>query len=372
MSDAIETQLGCAGFGGRDERVREMNQYPIMIGLVMALVMVCVLPNPLWAMVLVIGIGANGLVCAANEWKMPVRVKPWQPFDEGIRHARMGVDTRYKWLADVIPTGFGKASIGDIVLAAGAMGLIATRGRMPYAKVIAVLCVVWWGSGWAKGFSLFSKWTVEARRDAAKNIPITIVLLTLGNLLNVRGCGVGDMRASAESIADAITPEDRPKVDTSKWRDLGKLMAPAPELFRRLREDTAKRDRQETEKALNELLAKQIPALQTFTVNGQIYVSFSQPRPTLKAARSGPFCRVTCSAHHGAQYDVETLPEACKANWIPPTATNVPGWIAISDKEEQANPWPGPATAGFEKYKLYWSSLQSEAKVLHKSPGGSQ
>lgn len=49
-----------------------MNQYPIWIGLGVMLVMVCIAPSPLWWMVLVLGIGANGVVIAANGWKMPV------------------------------------------------------------------------------------------------------------------------------------------------------------------------------------------------------------------------------------------------------------------------------------------------------------
>jgi hypothetical protein len=77
---------------------------------------------------------------------------------------------------------------------------------------------------------------------------------------------------------------------------------------------------------------------------------------------------MTSAAHHDERYDVETVPQLCRANWIPPTATFVPGWFdGGMDKLEITQLWPGPAQQGFEYYKLYWSGLQSAAKVVHPS-----
>lgn len=325
------------------------NQYPIWIGLFGAMVMVCVMANPEWWMIAVLGIGANGLVMAANGWKMPVR----ESIEETIGHRPMSASTRHKWLADIIPTGVGKASIGDILLAAGVLGAVATRSSLGYIQLMAVLCLAWWASGWVKGFRLLDKWTAEARRDSRKNIPIVLMLMVVGNLLHVRGCSVGELHASANRVESAIASTQSPKVNIkpeSKWRDLGTVAAPPPEILTRLREDSAKREREKKEEAA-------VQAVTTFT--------FTTVSP--KSNRSGPFCRVTCSAHHGGEYDVETIPDLCRSNWIPPTTSYVPGWYALSDKYETTKPWPGPAQQGFEKYKLYWSSLQSEAKVVHRA-----
>jgi Family of unknown function (DUF5317) len=329
-----------------------LNQYPIWIGLVFILVMVCVMSNPAWWMLVALGVGANGLVLAGNNWKMPVRGS----VEETIRHAPMGNGTRHRWLGDIIPTGFGKASVGDVLLAAGILGVSATRGAL--AHVIAVLCLAWWASGWAKGFRLFEKWTAEARSDCRKNIPIVMILMLIGNLLNFKGCSVGALRASAEGVGAAMSSRQAPKPSIkppSKWRDLGAIASPSPGSLRRLRELTAKQEEETKKEAATKSVA---------TAQNSLTSMFSA---SPKSARSGPFCRVTCAAHHGGQYDVETVPELCRANWIPPTAQWVPGWYAISDKEEITNPWPGPAQSGFEKYKLYWSGIQSEAKVIHGS-----
>lgn len=206
-----------------------MNQYPIWIGMVVALVMVCVTSNPVWWMIAALGAGANGIVCAANGWKMPVRGS----FEETIRHVPMIASTRHKWLADVIPTGLGKASVGDFLLAAGILGAWATRDQFPYAKLVAVLGLVWWASGWAKGFRLFDKWTAEARRDSQKNIPIVLLLMIIGSLFHVRGCGISELRASAKNVESAIASPPEAKVSIKpehKWRDLGTLAAKAVQL----------------------------------------------------------------------------------------------------------------------------------------------
>lgn len=77
-------------------------------------------------------------------------------------------------------------------------------------------------------------------------------------------------------------------------------------------------------------------------------------------SRQGPFCRVTCTVHHNDHYDVEALPELCKAGFIPKEMAEVPGWgkTAGDSEYEFLNPWPGPANpeGGFHSYKLYWSN----------------
>lgn len=216
-----------------------MNKYPIWLGIAVAAVMVCVTSNYAWWMVVAVGIGANGIAVAANGWKMPVRGQ----LEEGIRHAPMTGSTRFKCFGDVIPVGFGKASIGDFLIWAGLMGVWATRGSIPYEKLVAASCLLWWASGWAKGFNLFKKWPAEARRDARKNIPIVLVLMALGNLVNLRGCSFGDLRASAESLegiaASAPSPVKPKVIAQEKWRDLGKLAPLSPAFLTRLKLESA-------------------------------------------------------------------------------------------------------------------------------------
>jgi hypothetical protein len=83
-----------------------------------------------------------------------------------------------------------------------------------------------------------------------------------------------------------------------------------------------------------------------------------------RAARKGPYCRVTCAVHHGSRYDVETDESLCKANWIPPDADAVPGWINQGDFDYK-QPWPGPAGGDFQSYKLYWADIQKPAAKLN-------
>jgi hypothetical protein len=328
-----------------------MNQYPIWIGIAVAFVMVCATSNPAWWMLVALGIGANGLVTAANGWKMPVRGR----IEESIRHTPMITTTRHSWLGDVIPTGLGKASVGDFLLAAGMLGAYATRSQLSYASTIALFGLAWWASGWVKGFCLFEKWTAEARRDCRKNIPIVLVLMLIGSALHIRGCSVGELQGSTKAIESAIgsrgTSQAKNKAALqSKWRDLGPLAAPPWETLTRLKRETAKQE----QKLVREAAVEAVAGV-TFTV-----------KQTPKSARIGPFCRVTCAAHHGGEYDVETVPELCRANWIPPGAFYVPGWYSeASDNLEYTNPWPGPAQQGFGSYRLYWSTLQSTARVLH-------
>lgn len=337
-------------------------RYVLWIGLAGSLILATLGSDPLWPLLLCAGIAANGLVCGLNGWKMPVRRR----IEEGPRHTPMTAATRLKWLGDVIPTGFGLASIGDFLLWAGMLGILATWRRWDYVVVAALMAFSLWVVGWSRGFNLSEKWTPEERKDSRKNLPIVLVLMILGNLLGVRGCGISDLKASAKQMEAVIAPaaSPRPVKPASKWRSLGTLASPPAEILTRLRKDTAKRDRDAVLKAI----AENTPQA-TVLANGQAFFTMTAVAITPKSARSGPFCRVTCAAHHGGQYDVETAPELCTANWIPKTAEWVPGWQSVQGSPmEFRNPWPGPASEGFESYKLYWSSLQSEAKVLHAKP----
>lgn len=324
-----------------------MNRYPIWIGLCVALIMVCVTSSPVWWMLAAAGMGANGLVVAANGWKMPVRGSS----TETIRHKPLVASTRHKWLADIIPVGFGKASVGDFLLCAGMLGAFATRESIPYVKLMAVLGLAWWAAGWVKGFGLFEKWTPEARRDSRKNIPIVLVLMLVGNLLHVRGCGLGELHASATAVEDAFTVPRSAATGgktSPPWRDLGTLMPPPMKMLTRLKIEAGKR-------------TAELERKQTLKVQGEARLAIlqfdEQGSRIVERTRQGPFCHVTCLVHHGDTYDRETLPELCTADWIPPNTVNVPGWFSAGDalgKFEVTYAWPGPATPGFHRYKLYW------------------
>lgn len=361
-----ETVIYCGTFASGVRWIGDKMKYVLWISLTLTFLAVYTVDDPRWWMVLALGIGANGLVCAASDWKMPVRGL----HAERVRHTPMTRYTRYKVLADIIPTGFGKASVGDVLLFAGILGTWAQRTSLTYAASAIIGGYMIWVFGWSKGFALKDKWPAEERTDSFKNVPIVLALMMVGNLLNFRGCSVTELRASTASIASAVMPDAphiKPK-STKQWRDMGKLSAPPPEMLTRLREKTAKQNK-ELLKLINKELEKQERAVTQVPVidaKGQV-VGFVMASPeTPKSARRGPFCRVTCAAHHGGQYDVETMTDLCRANYIPPTTDYVPGWIAITQDTERANPWPGP-TQGLESYKLYWSGLQSDAKVLHQS-----
>jgi hypothetical protein len=159
-----------------------------------------------------------------------------------------------------------------VLLCAGLLGSFATRELPPYAKLVPLLCLIWWGSGWAKGFGLFEKWPKEERRDAQKNIPIVFTLMLIGNLLHFHGCGIGDLRASAEGVASVFASAQSAKATAkveaeSKWRDLGKLAAPSSEIMTRLRLDAANRAAegvraQKAKAALDGPILKQIAEIQ--------------------------------------------------------------------------------------------------------------
>lgn len=334
-------------------------KYLIWIGLGMALLAVLTVRDPLWWTLLGIGIGANGLVCAANDWKMPVRGR----HAEGPRHTPMTQFTRYKWLGDVIPTGFGKASVGDFFICAGFLGSWVHLTDVTYVATVVIGGYLIWTFGWSQGFGLRDKLDTSAVADTKKNIPIMVTLMLVGNLIGFHGCSVKEIAASFENIRDVLPAPKVSSVPLSEMHSLGKLVEPEFITQTRQKAETGK---QAVERSIAAALDRFKPLTITSASGQTVTVAFTLTGTrTMKAARSGPFCRMTCTAHHGGMYDVETLPEACRANWIPPTAEYVPGWYSMSDTMEITNPWPGPAQKGFESYKLYWSDRQSEAKVLH-------
>lgn len=81
-----------------------------------------------------------------------------------------------------------------------------------------------------------------------------------------------------------------------------------------------------------------------------------------QGVRKGPFCRITCTVHHDAAYDVEVSDvNLCRTGKLDPTANEVPGWTPTGDGHtEYQNGWPGPGPyindpAEQYKYKLYWT-----------------
>ncbi len=316
----------------------------------MLLVMAALAPNPIWWMIAAVGAGMNGVAVASNGWLMPVRGLT----ERSIRHEPMHKFTRYKWLCDVIPTGLGKASVGDFILCAGVLGAWATRWHFSYPAIACMMGLAWWSCGSAGGFRLFEKWPKEARKDARKNIPIVLVLMTIGNFLNVRGCSIAQMNASTLDIQQAMNPRRAViKHDAvAHLRSLGSIAPPPFQILTRLRMEEAKRMAEM--KRAEDLRLKGEAVRAILNVPPPDWVQISR-----KMTREGPYCHVQCSVHHGAVYDRETLPEICRANWIPPQTERVPGWYPIEGTDQEITAmWPGPATPGFSSYKLYWKDKQ--------------
>jgi hypothetical protein len=190
----------------------------------------------------------------------------------------------------------------------------------------------------------------------------------------VRGCGFGALSASAKEVGTAIASKEPPKAKPEpepKWRDLGKLATPSQELLIRLRVDEAKRNLEAKQRELAEKEHTQFVGWSTSsgelqpigldTTTGQLKPMSFAAVPGIAAigSRKGPFCRVTCSFHHGeagraGKGDVEVDADYCKTQRIDPKEMEVMGWIPIDAKYEQKNPWPGPAQGGLDSFKLYW------------------
>lgn len=192
----------------------------------------------------------------------------------------------------------------------------------------------------------------------------------------MRGCGM--TAANATVSADSA-------------RSLGSVEA-SPQLLARLKRLTADRDReaklQAQQKAADErtaqrelrrqqrLASAQQQLSQRFVVMGNTIVFSNGTSVTMTTStgsttlpgmpgmqqaglRKGPFCRVTCSFHHGAQSqgtgDVEVDKGYCDSGTIPASAVEVMGWYTSRDGQyEYQSPWPGPAGGGLDDYKLYW------------------
>lgn len=321
-----------------------LNRTMLVAGAVITLTFALTAREPLCFVVSLVGISCNLLVVAVNNWKMPVVGL----FEDTEIHQRMILTTRCKWLGDVIPVGIGKASIGDFLICAGFLGVTATgaiEGWVTPFRLFLAGGVFYWLIGWANGFHFLDK-SREYRKQAAKNFPIALILICLGHLLGVRGCNVGTLQALASGGGTtAMLPEKK------QWRDLGTMLPPPRRIkplnqiereqqadLEKLRQQQQKEAREDAQRIINQ-----------FTRNPPV-------QHVEQATRKGPFCRITCTVHHNDHYDVEVMPELCKANWIPPTAAYVPGWWKLDQegKWEAMNLWPGPAQTGFRTYKLYW------------------
>jgi hypothetical protein len=215
--------------------------------------------------------------------------------------------------------------------------------------------LVWWLFAWMGGFRLWGKIPERIKKLLRKIYPIPA--FTMGGaaaaiavgVISMHGCNVID------SMAAALMPETA-SVSSPKSRDLGKIASPSFEVLHRIKLEADKRtERQERQEKLQKKAIEATDKFPWFDRGGLVVVNnivkMIEPKPH---TRKPPFCHVTCTVHHGAQYDRETLAEYCRANWIPPSLENMPGWWPVSDTEEVTEPWPGPATEGFESYKLYW------------------
>lgn len=199
----------------------------------------------------------------------------------------------------------------------------------------------WWVMGALGGFHLWERLPRQAKRWL--RIYGWLTLLTAGGAASVatsKGCvnlGQGQATAVAKYLEGGVPV-------AGKAHSLGNV-APPQEFLTRLKAVTAKQEKlREAESRVRVVQA--IADAMTFRLNHSSTVGLS---------RKGPFCHVTCMVHHGSTYDRETLPEFCRANWIPPDAHAVPGWYPLNDTMEYTAAWPGPADGGFDNYKLYWT-----------------
>lgn len=112
---------------------------------------------------------------------------------------------------------------------------------------------------------------------------------------------------------------------------------------------------------------RQLQQQATVALRASDYTTFAK-----HGTRKGPFCHLTCAVHHGTNeehtWDAETLPEFCRANYLPP-AQHFPAWMQMLDfgdggRYERLNPYCGPIPSSdcegpnekhpVQSYKLYW------------------
>jgi hypothetical protein len=222
--------------------------------------------------------------------------------------------------------------------------------RLLYAALVLAspIAALWyWFGGAFGGFRLFEK--IPGKVKKWLRIYGILTLLSGGGavaVLATKGCiSIGAMASYASGAASGATVH----ATTRKLHDLGKMAPPPFKTLTRLRMDKAKRAAD----------LKRFEKLKVRQLHSDARVAILQfPQPFLqqpqKRTRSGPFCHVTCMVHHGDVYDRETLPELCRANWIPPNTVEVPGWWPLTDEFEVTAGWPGPAVEGFHSYKLTW------------------
>jgi len=291
--------------------------------------------------------------------------------------------------------------------------------------------ISYWLSGVMWGFHVWEK--IPERIKKYWKIYAAVTLLSGGGaaVTMARPCDIPLWAGLSAMNSSAETREAHP-IETRRWRDLGKIDTPPSDVLKRLKQQTdadekqAKaaeekkardarerldliksgsvpkqflarevRKRQKEEERQQKLMAQidaQIQAMAQqqvvwttstitngtvmMTSGGTMTFSSSQTQPI--GTRKGPFCRVTCSFHHGdprqGTGDVELDAEFCQKNRIPPELDEVMGWIQVNDQLEVKQPWPGPAGGGLDNYKLYWVGRTNEEmatpELLGSGPGG--
>lgn len=233
--------------------------------------------------------------------------------------------------------------------------------------VLATPTVVlyYWFGGLIGGFRLWSKLPPWLRRWWRRYALLTWLMTAggaaVGGIVVERGC------VSLPQLAAAYVVPTNP----AKFHSLGKVEAshdlpPIPfKILHRLHLEDAKRERERQQQETIRLHNDATIATNVF------FVDHPLDKVTINTdKRKPPFCHVTCYGHHGGIYDRETLPEYCKANWIPKTEWT-PGWYHMpGTNEDWTTAWPGPTSTGFEKYVLYWSQTNEIPGIKHASPDG--
>lgn len=313
-----------------------------------------------WPEVFTLGLFLNFLVISLNDWKMPVLGLK----DEGVRHTRMVKETRFKLLGDVIPVGFGTASIGDFLLIIGFAGMVVNE-RHKFAEIISISAMWIWSFGWSGGFRLWEK-VAEEVKDAKKNIPIFLLTFIIGSLFHVKGCSTSELMAATKG--DMI-PDGIRSVQIKEYHSLGTVtgfQSPSPEFLTRLKAVTKKAE--EKRRLLEEKQRKEKERLELkhyiFSIRA-VSSDLSQTEFQIQKRHvtMGKTCHIVCARCHDpvkgtdvGPWDRETLPEICQAGQIPADVENILGWDDLGNGYERiaARPGPGRKDLPLKEYKLYW------------------
>jgi hypothetical protein len=243
------------------------------VGILIAVALAATISQPVWFLVMALGIVANWLVTSLNQGRMPV----WGWYDgheDCSCHCLLTSRSRFIVLADIIPTGWGawwgRASIGDFLIWGGIVGVVATHafeGWLTYVRVITIIFLVAWITGWAKGFHLSEKWADEIMRQCRKGVSVTMLMVVLGNLIGFRGCGQANA-SLLSAVRDTASGDNKKSVQAliDGSRSLGKVNI-SQEFLTRLRIATADYDAKgvqarKTQAALDAPIQKQMAEIQ--------------------------------------------------------------------------------------------------------------